>query len=245
MKLLIKICCAAGLAVAALVGTVLPVVAEPMPALAPEERRIWQAVGRVNSAGYRVRRGCTGTLIASDLVLTAAHCVKGALSKSERHFVAGWDRGSFVAHRTSKNIEVHPLYADTDGTERLRYDVALIRLADPIPASVVAPLELYTGTKDQRARAGTLLGYHNRRPHVLNAHKGCPHLSSEPFWLFGCEVISGNSGGPTVIHQDNRALVAGVISARAADGAQTIVAPIDLWVRRHWREAQDRARMRN
>jgi len=35
----------------------------------------WGAVGQVNVAGYRQRVECTGSLIAPNVVITAAHCV--------------------------------------------------------------------------------------------------------------------------------------------------------------------------
>ena len=35
----------------------------------------WDAIGQVNIGGYRQAGKCTGTLVAPDLVLTAAHCV--------------------------------------------------------------------------------------------------------------------------------------------------------------------------
>jgi protease YdgD len=34
----------------------------------------WDAVGQVNVAGYRIMGQCTGTLVAPNLVVTAAHC---------------------------------------------------------------------------------------------------------------------------------------------------------------------------
>ena len=35
----------------------------------------WAAIGQVNVTGYRRLRKCTGSLVASNLVITAAHCV--------------------------------------------------------------------------------------------------------------------------------------------------------------------------
>ena len=53
----------------------MPVGAEELAVLPAEEHANWQAVGRINSAGYRKRDMCSGVLIAPDQVLTAAHCV--------------------------------------------------------------------------------------------------------------------------------------------------------------------------
>ena len=74
------------------------VCAQGLP-IAPEGLDL-RAVGRVNVAGYDSRRMCSGTLIAPDRVLTAAHCVlrgNRPVRLEDLHFVAGWARGEAVA----------------------------------------------------------------------------------------------------------------------------------------------------
>ena len=41
-----------------------------------DDNPAWHAIGQVNVAGYRRTRKCTGTLIALNRVVTAAHCVR-------------------------------------------------------------------------------------------------------------------------------------------------------------------------
>ncbi|MGZ2257577.1 trypsin-like serine peptidase [Roseobacter sp. A03A-229] len=215
-----------------------PLAADPLPALGLKERQGWTAVGLVNTAGYRSKASCTGTLIAPDLVVTAAHCASGT-----RHFVAGWDRGSFVAHRQSAEAVLHPNYLTAKGNSRFRYDVAVLRLEAPISPRAVAPLPL----NDQPAlRIGdlTILGYHRKRPHVLNGRPDCPTLTTAPeaVLMLGCEVISGNSGGPVLVPIGTGwALVAVVAGRVGGDDPQALAVPVDDWLMDQWQAAMERA----
>lgn len=74
----------------------------------------WQAVGRLNlgSRGF-----CTGSLIAPDLVLTAAHCLydkeTGArVADQDIEFLAGW-----LAQRSGRGLSRRP---PRHGASRLR-----------------------------------------------------------------------------------------------------------------------------
>lgn len=218
--------------------------ADPLPALPLEDRALWIAIGPVNMAGFRNKSSCTGTLIAPDLVLTAAHCVidsKGL--KRKRHFVAGWDRGAFAAHGVVAQTFVHPDYFDATGGARIEHDIAVLRLKDPIAPERIAPLIPQTGAHLQPGPL-TVLGYHRKRPNIINGRFDCrPLADTTPLILFiDCEVIAGNSGGPVLTATDTGWRIIAVIAARM-DGPtpRSMAVPIGDWVLQHLQDATARA----
>ncbi|SPF80881.1 trypsin-like serine peptidase [Pseudoprimorskyibacter insulae] len=166
-----------------------PAFADPLPPLDPEARGEWLAVGRVNIAGYSQTGMCTGTLIAPDLVLTAAHCVMrgGAMARlSDLHFVAGWFGGRYAGHGLVREVTLHPEAGDPP---RLPYDLALIHLAAPLD---IAPLPVAAPADGPCA----IVGYFDLRPNRLSARFDCAGMAARGGWQITCPTRWGNSGGP-------------------------------------------------
>jgi V8-like Glu-specific endopeptidase len=86
----------------------------------------WEAIGQVNVGGYRRAHRCTGTLIAANVVLTAAHCVidswrKAPFRLQDIHFLAGVrSRDALLWHI---DCDTHP--ASSGGPLLARIDGAL------------------------------------------------------------------------------------------------------------------------
>ncbi len=87
---------------------------------------------------------CTGTALARDLVLTAAHCVARKLNYS----VKAYQTGASIAVRT---IALHPRFdLAAYAASRATADVALVKLASPlpdivVPAALAAPRRVAVG----------------------------------------------------------------------------------------------------
>lgn len=78
---------------------------------------------------------CSGTLVAPQVVLTAAHCVVGK-AELEVHVGAPVGSGTFI--KVTETI-VHPMFDDATHA----YDLAIVRLAEP---AGVAPVALPSAT---------------------------------------------------------------------------------------------------
>lgn len=194
-----------------------------------DEQPDWNAVGRVNKAGFNTTGSCTGTLIAADLVLTAAHCAPDGTSArlADYTFVAGWNRGEYAAARGFADVYFHENHVRGPLTMRnIETDIALVRLAEPIPEDVVRPIPL-SALPD---RPLAFLGYRNDRLHAPQMATDCAHQRAATDVIFmNCEVVSGNSGSPVFDMTPVGPRVVGVVSATIQGGALAVT--LQDWMR--------------
>ena len=188
----------------------------------------WQAVGRVNFGGFRSRSLCTGTLIAPDLVVTAAHCLLPDRQPENVHFVAGYLRGSFAAHRRGAAFRFHPNYFNDQGEPagKLGADLALLQLdapiteVTPLPIAQAPPVPFVT----------RYVAYANGRGEVLAGYDNC-HVRQPLGDVIGldCPVRAGNSGAPVLTWVDGELAVVGVLVAQTTGqaGIRSVAALLD------------------
>ncbi|MGI1662462.1 trypsin-like serine peptidase [Palleronia sp. KMU-117] len=200
-------------------GLLLCLLALPPMAARAESAFPMAAVGVLSA---RAEGGCSAALIAPDVVLTAAHCVDARGKPGGLTFRTGAYPGLPRISVPVAATAFHPLYDLNLPREitRIRFDLALVRLAHPIDTPGIVPLRLgpapevgerlilasYRGGRGERAR--------ERRCEIF---AGPPDVAA-----LGCEVASGESGSPVLRLSPQGPEIAAVLSSRSRFDQQPI-----------------------
>jgi len=189
----------------------------------------WSAVGRLDT-GVSF---CSATLIAPDLVLTAAHCLyhprtNVRFDAGDLTFSAGLRHGRAEAVRSVRRMMELPGYVAEEGEEieMIGLDLALLELQRPIANSSITPIP--TGRTGRRSTPVTVVSYGQDREAHASIEEDCDILSRNgSVRTLSCEVASGSSGSPVLRLVDGHPEVIAVMSARAdVDGEQVSLAVI-------------------
>lgn len=199
---------------------------------------------------------CTGTALARDLVLTAAHCVDGKLNYTVKTFQGG-------PPVSAQGIAIHPRFNPASyAAARATADIALVKLAAPLtelvmpaklaPARQVAVGEMLTIAGFGTTADGSARGLGIPRMARLSVTGKPGSLQIRLFDLatrdqrVGLGACTGDSGAPVFAGAGASLLgqVIGVVSWSTAPndeegcGGLTGVTPLELY--RGWIEEQAR-----
>ncbi len=194
--------------------------AEGRKMLGAHEQRHWQAVGRLNFGdGF-----CTGSLVAPDMVVTAAHCVYAGRTGVQRraetiHFVAGYRLRKFADHQKAASVAVHPAYeyAQVMKSSQIATDLALVRLSGEIGKAKPLPLAPGVAKGDEVL----ILSYGRDRPEIPSIQSPClVERQRAGVAVLDCDVTYGVSGAPVMRMIDGAPHIVAVVSAMGEVGGQ-------------------------
>ncbi len=200
-----------------------PIAAIAQAPLPPEQHygeiadpSVWpfSAVGRVNRTTRSDERGfCTGTLVAPDLVLTAAHCLyQDEGIRSVIHFVTAVASGMPAEHAMAKRVVISPQYVPHQPfrVEAVQNDWGIIVLNEALATKPV-PVRSLALAQVEKAGPFMHVGYGKDRPFLPSVVRDCWVAGlDEQTLMYRCLTNSGFSGAPILTQVGGTYAVIGI-----------------------------------
>jgi protease YdgD len=194
-----------------------------------QSRYPWAAIGKVtNETGG----SCSGVVIASSTVLTAAHCLynyrgRRFVGAEAVHFLLGYRAGRYAAHARVARYEIGQGFDPQRYDETFNADWAVLTLAEALPKDIV-PLKLSADVAPSGTKA-MLAGYPQDRAQALTADRNCElreRIDQGRLMLHTCRSAHGVSGAPILVANDaGEVRIAGVqIATRRSNDVMNMIA---------------------
>ncbi len=206
----------------------------------------WDAVGQVNVSTYRMAGQCTGTLVAPNVVITAAHCIIDPFKKKpfplhDIHFLAGVRGSDNLGHETAECLHFPEDYSYI-GPDKILPTMP----ARPVPAQAfqtdavaivlkgaltVDPAPLAESISPEPGLRLVHVAYPADHRFLPWADFNCHLLRSdpkEPLWLNDCDTHVGSSGGPLFVEEDGNYKLAAIMLG-SAKRMFNIAMPVSKW----------------
>lgn len=196
-----------------------------------DQNRGWEGVGRLNMGedGF-----CTASLIAPDVILTAAHCLydktTGARFPLEQfQFLADWRMGRAAAYRRIQRAVMSPDYdyASQDKLSRVGHDLALLQLDQPIRLPSIQPFSF--GAEPSQGETVGVVSYAQDRAEAPSLQQSCHVIGQRPgLFVLSCDIDFGSSGAPVFAMRDGVARIVSLVSAKADADGRPVALGVDL-----------------
>jgi protease YdgD len=183
-----------------------------------ESRYPWAAIGKLyNETGS----SCSGVAIASDKILTAAHCLFNFRSQrfvpaDALHFLLGYRSGRYAVHARVASYEIGPGFDPLQYDRTSDADWAILTITENLPAGI-SPLRLSRNIEPSGTKA-VIAGYPQDRAFAMTADSNCElreEIDDGRLFLHTCRGIGGYSGAPILVSAGgNEVQIAGIQIAK-------------------------------